>query len=112
MQGREKAGLLEEAEQLAWKAPAGQRSWTLRRLAQDRAGEQAVPLLRRACDEALAWAPGMLAERLERQVSSSRPSASRGRLLTQVTGRHWKSWPRGARMMIPTGSGRHCWPMG
>jgi hypothetical protein len=66
VQGREKAGLPEEAEQLAWKAPAGQRSWTLRRLAQDRAGEQAVPLLRRACDEALAWAPGMLAERLEK----------------------------------------------
>ncbi|MGW5768646.1 hypothetical protein ACWEVY_05790 [Streptomyces longwoodensis] len=66
VQDREKAGLPEEAEQLAWKAPAGQRSWTLRRLAQDRAGEQAVPLLRRACDEALAWAPGMLAERLEK----------------------------------------------
>ncbi|MEU5797353.1 hypothetical protein ABZ800_28080 [Streptomyces sp. NPDC047813] len=66
VQGREKAGLLEEAEQLAWRAPAGQRSWTLRRLAQDRAGEQAMPLLRRAYDEALTWAPGMLAERLEK----------------------------------------------
>ncbi|WP_430379787.1 hypothetical protein [Streptomyces sp. B1-3] len=66
VQGHEKASLPEEAEQLAWKAPAGQRSWTLRRLAQDRAGEQAMPLLRRACDEALAWAPGMLAERLEK----------------------------------------------
>ncbi len=66
VQGRMKAGLLEEAEQLAWRAPAGQRSWTLRRLAQDRAGEQAMPLLRRAYDEALAWAPGMLAERLEK----------------------------------------------
>ncbi|SHH28701.1 hypothetical protein, partial [Streptomyces sp. 3214.6] len=66
VQGREEAGLGEEAEQLAWRAPAGQRSWTLRRLAQGRAGEQAVPLLRRAYDEALAWAPGMLAERLEK----------------------------------------------
>ncbi|MEU9523227.1 hypothetical protein [Streptomyces sp. NPDC048224] len=66
VQGREEAGLGEEAEQLAWRAPAGQRSWTLRRLAQGRAGEQAMPLLRRAYDEALAWAPGMLAERLEK----------------------------------------------
>jgi hypothetical protein len=66
VKGREEAGLGEEAEQLAWRAPAGQRSWTLRRLAQGRAGEQAMPLLRRAYDEALAWAPGMLAERLEK----------------------------------------------
>jgi hypothetical protein len=66
VRSREKAGLLEEAEQLAWKAPAGQRSWSLRRLAQDRAGEQAMPLLRRAYAEALPWAPGRLAERLER----------------------------------------------
>ncbi|MFC7811137.1 hypothetical protein [Streptomyces olivaceus] len=65
VQSLEKAGLLEEAEQLAWTAPAGQRSWSLRRLAQDRAGEQAIPLLQRAYDEALAWAPGLLAERLE-----------------------------------------------
>ncbi|MEU6443092.1 hypothetical protein [Streptomyces sp. NPDC047046] len=66
VQGREEAGLGEEAERLAWRAAAGQRSWALRRLAQGRAGEQAVPLLRRACDEALAWAPGMLAEHLEK----------------------------------------------
>ncbi len=38
IRSREKAGRLEEAEQLAWKAPAGQRSWALRRLAQDRTG--------------------------------------------------------------------------
>ncbi|MER5905158.1 hypothetical protein ABT150_34610 [Streptomyces mirabilis] len=66
IRSREKAGRLEEAEQLAWKAPAGQRSWTLRSLAQDRTGEQAMPLLRRAYDGALAWAPGMLAGRLEK----------------------------------------------
>ncbi|MET8790489.1 hypothetical protein [Streptomyces pseudogriseolus] len=65
VRSREQAGREEEAEQLAWRAPAGQRSWALRRLARDRAGEQAMPLLRRAYDEAMAWAPGMLAERLE-----------------------------------------------
>jgi hypothetical protein len=66
IRSREKAGRLEEAEQLAWKVPPSQRSWTLRRLAQDRSGEQAMPLLRRAYAEAMAWAPGMLAERLEK----------------------------------------------
>ncbi|WP_432177125.1 AAA family ATPase [Streptomyces sp. Tue6028] len=65
VQGREQHGRLDAAEQLAWQAPARQRSWTLRRLAQRRSGEQAMPLLRRAFAEALAWAPGLLAERLE-----------------------------------------------
>ncbi|MFB8168297.1 hypothetical protein ACFC60_10150 [Kitasatospora purpeofusca] len=62
---REKAGRLEAAEQLAWRTPTSQRSWMLRRLAQLRADQQAVSLLRRAYDEALAWAPGLLAARLE-----------------------------------------------
>ncbi|MEY2249362.1 hypothetical protein AB8A21_41725, partial [Streptomyces sp. BF23-18] len=66
VRGREQTGRAEEAERLAWKAPASQRSWTLRRLAQGRSPEQAMPLLRRAYDEALAWAPGLLAERLEK----------------------------------------------
>jgi hypothetical protein len=106
VQSREKAGLTEEAEQLAWKAPAGQRSWALRRLAQHRAGVQAMPLLRRAYDEALAWAPGMLAERLEK--AGEFVEAWHGRLPTRVTGRRWKSWPHGARTTTQTGSGRRC----
>lgn len=65
VRGREQEGWLEAAEQLAWQAPAGQRSWALRRLAQHRTGEQVMPLLWRAYDEALAWAPGLLAEHLE-----------------------------------------------
>ncbi|MEU2956400.1 hypothetical protein [Streptomyces xanthochromogenes] len=65
VKGREQEGRLDAAEQLAWQAPAGQRSWTLRRLAQRRTGEQVMPLLQRAYDEALAWAPGLLAEHLE-----------------------------------------------
>ncbi|GAA4145615.1 hypothetical protein GCM10022285_50720 [Streptomyces tunisiensis] len=62
---REQEGRLEAAEQLAWQAPASERSWVLRRLAQHRTGEQVMPLLSRAYDEALAWAPGLLAEHLE-----------------------------------------------
>ncbi|GAA4561156.1 hypothetical protein GCM10023097_77060 [Streptomyces collinus] len=65
VRGREQEGRLEAAEQLAWQAPASQRSWALRRLAQHRTGEQVMPLLWRAYDEALAWAPGLLAEHLE-----------------------------------------------
>ncbi|WP_175411409.1 hypothetical protein [Streptomyces sp. TRM64462] len=65
VRSREEGGQWEEAEQLAWRAPAGQRSWALRRLARERTGEHATALLRHACDEALAWAPGLLAERLE-----------------------------------------------
>ncbi|MGI3197567.1 hypothetical protein ACRJ4W_00520 [Streptomyces sp. GLT-R25] len=65
VRGREQEGRLGAAEQLAWQAPASQRSWALRRLAQHRTGEQVMPLLWRAYDEALAWAPGLLAEHLE-----------------------------------------------
>jgi hypothetical protein len=65
VRGREQEGRLGAAEQLAWQAPAGQRSWVLRRLAQRRSSGPAMPLLWRAYDEALAWAPGLLAERLE-----------------------------------------------
>ncbi|MFD0009010.1 hypothetical protein ACFVJ4_42590 [Streptomyces sp. NPDC127178] len=63
--GREQAGRLEDAEQLAWRAGVGQRSWMLRRLAQRRSSEQVMPLLRRAYDESLGWAPRLLAEHLE-----------------------------------------------
>ncbi|WP_217213721.1 hypothetical protein [Streptomyces sp. AC550_RSS872] len=63
--GREQAGRLEDAELLAWRAPVGQRSWLLRRLAQRRSTEQVMPLLRRAYDEVLGWAPRLLAEHLE-----------------------------------------------
>ncbi|MFP8887936.1 hypothetical protein [Streptomyces mangrovi] len=66
VRSREKAGLREEAEQLAWMAPADQQSWILHRLAEGRTGEQAMPLLRRAYDEALGWVPGILAERMEK----------------------------------------------
>ncbi|MFC8965495.1 hypothetical protein [Streptomyces sp. NPDC057094] len=65
VQIREKGGRLDAAEQLAWQAPASQRSWTLRRLAQRRHGDQGMPLLRRAYGEALGWAPGLLSEHLE-----------------------------------------------
>ncbi|MEU0785354.1 hypothetical protein ABZ341_27710 [Streptomyces sp. NPDC006173] len=65
VRGREQDGRLEAAEHLAWQAPAIQRSRTLRRLAQGRTGGQVMPLLQRAFDEALAWAPGLLAEHLE-----------------------------------------------
>ncbi|MFE1300452.1 hypothetical protein ACFW6K_22180 [Streptomyces sp. NPDC058733] len=65
VQGREQAGRLAAAEELAWRAPQGERSWMLRRLVQSRTGEEAVALLRRAFDEGMAWAPGVLAERLE-----------------------------------------------
>ncbi|MGW6958775.1 AAA family ATPase [Streptomyces chartreusis] len=63
--GREQAGRLEDAEQLAWRAADGQRSWMLRRLAQRRSSEQVMPLLRRAYDASLGWAPRLLAEQLE-----------------------------------------------
>jgi hypothetical protein len=65
VRGREQVGRPEEAEQLAWRAPDGQRSWMLRRLAQGRAGEQGLALLRRAYDEFSAWASRLLAEHLE-----------------------------------------------
>lgn len=42
VRSREQVGRLEEAEQLAWRAPDGLRSWMLRRLAQGRAAEQGV----------------------------------------------------------------------
>ncbi|MGW0954765.1 hypothetical protein ACWDAO_12515 [Streptomyces sp. NPDC001212] len=62
---REQSGRLEAAERLAWQAPITQRSWILRRLAECRAGEQVMPLLRCAYDGGLVWAPGALAEHLE-----------------------------------------------
>ncbi|MFJ9821279.1 hypothetical protein ACIRU3_39685 [Streptomyces sp. NPDC101151] len=65
MRQREQAGRPEAAEQAARQAPASQRSGVLHRLAQDRAGEQVMPLFRRAYEEALVWAPGLLAARLE-----------------------------------------------
>lgn len=62
---REKAGRLDAAEELAWQAAPHQQSWMLRRLAADRSAETALPLLRRAYEAGMPWAPGMIAACLE-----------------------------------------------
>ncbi|NUV62575.1 hypothetical protein [Streptomyces sp. CAI-85] len=112
VRSREEGGQWEEAEQLAWRAPAGQRSWALRRLARERTGEHATALLRHACDEALAWAPGMLAERLEAAGEFAQAEQFARTAADAGTGRRWKGLPCGARTTTPTGSGWRCWRTG
>lgn len=58
---RAKVGRIAAAENLAWQAPGRERSLGLRRLVQGRTDAEALALLQRAHDEAIAWAPGLLA---------------------------------------------------
>ncbi|MFF6779284.1 hypothetical protein ACFY8W_37830 [Streptomyces sp. NPDC012637] len=62
---REKAGSFDTAERLAWQAAASLGTSVVRQLAERRSDEMALPLLWRAYEAGMPWAPGMLAMRLE-----------------------------------------------
>ncbi|MEU5980107.1 ATP-binding protein [Streptomyces sp. NPDC047315] len=62
---REKTGSFDTAERLAWHAAASLGTSVVRQLAEKRNADVAVPLLWRAHEAGMPWAPGMLAMRLE-----------------------------------------------
>lgn len=62
---REKTGRFDAAERLAWHASTSLGTSVVRQLAAKRSAEAALPLLWRAHEAGMPWAPGMLAMRLE-----------------------------------------------